>query len=200
LSTPNYAHHPGHPPSNGCPGTGEPIWVTSYTLDALGNLSNVVQNGSHQRSFTYDSLSRLLCSSNPETATAACPAFGATTFPSGTLTYVYNPDGVVLTKTDARGLSTNYTLHDPLHREKTRTYSNGDPTVSTAYDQAACLTLPACQNIGHRTSMTDGAGSEAWAYQVDKTTLRSVHADQRTTSGSNNITKTGRVARSPKWE
>jgi len=27
-----------------------------------------------------------------------------------------------------------------------------------------------------------------------------VHADQRTTSGSNNITKTGRVARSPKWE
>src|SRR5208337_5563187 len=41
--------------STGCPGTGEPIWVTSYTYDALGNLTNVLQNGSHPRSFMYDS-------------------------------------------------------------------------------------------------------------------------------------------------
>jgi YD repeat-containing protein len=45
--------------ASGCPGTGEPIWVTSYSFDALGNMTNVVQNGSHQRGFGYDSLSRL---------------------------------------------------------------------------------------------------------------------------------------------
>lgn len=39
--------------------------------------------------------------------------------------------------------------------------------------------------------MTDAAGSEAWAYQVDKTNSRNVHADQRTiTSSPSNITKT----------
>jgi len=150
--------------STGCPGTGEAIWVTNYTINALGNLTNVLQNGSHPRSFTYDSLSRLQCSSNPESSTAACPAFGATTFPTGTLTYVFNPDGIVTKKTDARSISTSYT-YDALHRELTRTYSDGTPTVATTYDQTACLGLAACQNIGHRTSMTDAAGSESWAYQ-----------------------------------
>ena len=53
--------------SSGCPGTGEPIWVTAYTYDTLGNLIQALQNGSHTRTFTYDSLSRLLTSSNPET-------------------------------------------------------------------------------------------------------------------------------------
>jgi RHS repeat-associated protein len=171
--------------STGCPGTGEAIWVTSYTIDALGNLTNVLQNGSHPRSFTYDSLSRLQCSSNPETATTACPAFGATAFPTGTLAYVYNPDGIVTKKTDARSISTTY-AYDALHRELTRTYSDGTSTVTTAYDQAACLGLSACQNIGRRTSVTD-AGSELWAYQVDPANLRDLHREQRTT---NSITKT----------
>lgn len=39
--------------------------------------------------------------------------------------------------------------------------------------------------------MTDGGGSEIWAYQVDKLNSRSVHADQRTTKASPvNITMT----------
>ncbi len=51
--------------------------------------------------------------------------------------------------------------------------------------------IPTCANIGHRTSVTDAAGSEAWSYQVDPANQRSVHVDQRTTaSGGNNITKT----------
>ena len=70
-------------------------------------------------------------------------------------------------------------------------YSNGDPSLTFTYDGTGCLGLSACQNIGHRTSMTDGAGSESWAYQVDKTNSRSIHREQRTTNSSpNNITKT----------
>jgi RHS repeat-associated protein len=159
----------------GCAGTGEAIWVTSYTLDALGNLTNVLQNGSHPRSFTYDSLSRLLTSTNPEV---------------GTLTYTYDADGNVQTKKDARAITTTYG-YDALNRELTRTYSNGDPTVTTSYDQSACLGLPACQNIGRRTSMTDAAGSEAWAYEVAKAQYPdwpNIEVDRRTTSG---VTKTG---------
>ncbi|MGC2463321.1 MAG: RHS repeat domain-containing protein, partial [Steroidobacteraceae bacterium] len=68
--------------SNGCPGTNEPIWVTSYTNDALGNLLQAVQNSSRTRTFTYDSISRLLTATNPE---------------NGEIQYAYNPDGPVLT-------------------------------------------------------------------------------------------------------
>src|SRR5207249_4232327 len=65
-------------------------------------------------------------------------------------------------------------------------YSNGDPSLSYRYDEANCLGLTACQNIGQRTSMSDAAGSEAWAYQVDSANSRSIHKEQRTT---NNVTK-----------
>ncbi|HEY2460730.1 MAG TPA: hypothetical protein VGI16_07980, partial [Candidatus Acidoferrum sp.] len=166
--------------STGCPGSGEPIWATVYTFDILGNLTAVVQNGSHQRSFTYDSLSHLLTSNNPE---------------SGNITYSYNDDGILISKTDARGITVNYSPTaspiDVLHRVTQITYSNGDPTITYSYDQPNCLGLSACQNVGHRTGMTDGAGSEAWSFQVDSSSHRSVHVDQRTTNSSPaNITKT----------
>ncbi len=167
--------------STGCPGTGEPIWVTSYTLDTLGNLKTVLQNSSHQRNFTYDWASRLLTANNPE---------------NGTITYNYESDtnctspnsfaGLLVSKVDARGIRT-CAQYDALNRGTVLNYSNGDPTVTTTYDQSACLGLSACQNIGQRTSVTDAAGSEAWSYQVDATNHRSVHVNQRTTSS---ITKT----------
>jgi len=165
--------------SNGCPGTGEPIWITSYTVDALGNLTQVVQNGSHQRNFTYDSLSRLLSAVNPENSNSSNP-----------VKYAYNPDNTLLSKTDARSITANYAW-DALYRETGVSYSNSDPPLAFAYDQSNCLSLSACQNIGYRTSMTDGAGSESWAYQVDSTNLRGIHREQRTNNSSpNNITKT----------
>lgn len=157
--------------STGCSGTGEPIWITSYSYDTLGNLTSVLQNGSRSRSFTYDSLFRLIGSTNPE---------------AGTVTYAYWPDGPFHTKTDARSITTTHT-YDALHREKSVSYSNGDPTISTNYDESACLGLSSCQNIGHRTSVTDAAGSEIWSFQVDAANHRSMHKDQRSTNG---ITKT----------
>ncbi len=161
--------------STGCAGTGEPIWVTSYSYDVLGNLSQVVQNGSRQRNFTYNSPSQLLTSTNPEV---------------GTITYTYDTDGNVSTKKDARNITATYT-YDVLNRPKTTTYSNGDPSVSVNYDESNCLGLPACQNVGQRTSSTDAAGSEAWGYQIDATNKRTVHVNQRTnTSTPSNVTKT----------
>ncbi len=81
--------------------------------------------------------------------------------------------------------------YDTLHRATGASYSNGDPSLTFTYDGTSCLNLPTCQNIGHRTSMTDGAGSESCAYQVDKINSRNIHQEQRTTNSSpNNITKT----------
>jgi len=171
-------------------------YETDYQYDALGNLLCAGQKGTNSgtftncasipagwraRNFTYDSLSRLLTSNNPEV---------------GTITYKYDLDtncaspnsfvGLLISKTDARGIRT-CAQYDAINREAVFNYSNSDPTVTTTYDQTACLGLSACQNIGHRSSMTDAAGSEAWSYQVDAANNRSVHVEQRTT---NSITKT----------
>jgi RHS repeat-associated protein len=164
--------------STGCPSQGDPLWATSYTYNALDKLLSVVQNGNHNRSFAYDSLGRLTASTNPEV---------------NTIKYTYDANSNVLTKTDYRNITTTYG-YDPLNRELTRTYSNGDPPVTTAYDQPSCLgSMLACQNIGHRTSMTDGAGSEAWAYQIltGWPGFPSIWVHQRTiTVGGNSVTKT----------
>lgn len=156
---------------NACPGTGEPSWVTTYGYDTLGNLTSVLQNGARPRSFTYDSLLRLLTSTNPEV---------------GTITYGYDANSNVVTKKDARNITSTYT-YDVLNRTKTVTYSNSDPSIAINYDEANCLGLTTCQNIGKRTSMTDAAGSEVWSFQIDAANKRSVHVNQRTT---NSQTKT----------
>ena len=104
--------------SNGCPGTSEPIWVTSYAYGVMGNVNNltqIVQNGTHTRTFNYDSVSRLLSSVNPENSTSSNP-----------VAYLYNPDNTILSKTDARGIASNYTW-DALHRQTGTMYTNSDP-------------------------------------------------------------------------
>ena len=161
--------------STGCVGASEPIRITSYSNDAVGNLTQVLQNGSHTRTFTYDSMSRLQTSTNPET---------------GQISYTWDSDGNLATKKDARSITTTYG-YDALNRLTSEAYSNGDPSVTIKYDETNCLGLTSCSNIGHRTSMTDGAGSDAWAYEVDKANLRSIHQEKRTINSSpSNITKT----------
>ena len=151
--------------------------MTNYTYDALDNLLSVSQGGSRARSFVYDSLSRLTSSTNPEVGPVngtGCP-----------ITYTYDADSNLATKVapapNQTSCSTTVTTtysYDPLDRLTGKTYSNGDPAVTYIYDQTACLALPKCANIGHRTSMTDAAGSEAWAFD----TVDRLSTDQRTTN------------------
>jgi RHS repeat-associated protein len=177
----------------------DPVGVnyeTDYGYDALNDLLCAAQKGTnsgtftnctsipagwHPRTFSYDSLSRLLTSTNPET---------------GTITYKYDSDTncptpnsfptLLVSKMDARGIRT-CSQFDALNREVNRNYSNGDASIVTVYDQANCLSLPHCDNIGHATSITDAAGSEAWSFDI----VDRMHREQRTTiSTPNNITKT----------
>lgn len=67
-------------------------YQTSYAYDTLGNLTTVTQ-GAQTRTFVYDSLKRLTSALNPE---------------SGTISYTYDSNGNLATKTDARTITATY--------------------------------------------------------------------------------------------
>ena len=106
---------------------------TGYTYDALGNLWNVTQTGTSGetpriRSLTYDSLSRLITSTNPETGTICYGYWSASSCVNG-----YDANGNLANKTDARGITANYT-YDALNRLTNKTASDGSINYSYAYD------------------------------------------------------------------
>jgi RHS repeat-associated protein len=116
--------------------TQAPSMETDYSFDALGDLVSVQQWGgasgssnARTRSFSYDGLGRLTSASNPE---------------AGVIGYSYDLNSNVSSKTDARGIHTNY-QYDDLNRVIAKAYSTGtsgaDPTASPVtcyqYDSSA---------------------------------------------------------------
>ena len=139
-------------------------YVTNYTSDTLGNLTQVVQNGSHVRTFTYDSLSRLICASNPETSFAPCPSSAAGTYTTGTTGYTYDPDSNLATKT----VSTNHSSGTPGSGSSTVNGSEqslaGAPAVSGTGSVSFSGTLQSTQVLTqpatHATGSVSISGSE----------------------------------------
>ena len=140
-------------------------YETYYSYDALGNLRQVTQ-GSQTRTFVYDSLSRLISATNPE---------------SGTMTYAYDPNGNLIEKTDARGVKTTMT-YDVLNRVKSRVYSGITPEGTTAANATPPVfyfcddysTLPSgapawsgTPSKGRLIGVTYGSGSEGTYYKYD---------------------------------
>ncbi len=116
-------------------------FTTTYSYDALGDLKTVNQSG-QTRTFTYDSLKRLTSSTNPET---------------GTISYSsYDGNGNLLTRTDNRQVTTNYS-YDQLNRVLSKTYSSGTPGVTYTY-----CNPPGCglaNGLGHLQSVTTSIGN-----------------------------------------
>jgi RHS repeat-associated protein len=107
------------PDSNGNLGSvSSPNQATVYSYDTLGNLTQIVQGG-QTRTFTYNSLSRLLSSANPE---------------NSTFQFTYDPNGNLLSKADSR-VSTTFT-YDALNRVTFRNYSDSTPDVTYTYDDS----------------------------------------------------------------
>jgi RHS repeat-associated protein len=163
--------------------------VTLYQYDALGNLLCVEQHGNvsgtgcsaapsndatspwRVRRFTYDSLSRLLTATNPE---------------SGTITYAYDADSELLQKTSPAANQTGSATqivsycYDALHRVTGKGYGAqscplATPVVSYAYDSGT-------NAKGHLTSLTDQAGTATYAYDI----LGRLTTETRSLKGANN--------------
>jgi RHS repeat-associated protein len=101
-------------------------WLTGYAYDTLDNLTGVsqydpVSQVTQTRTFVYDSLKRLVSSTNPE---------------SGTVGYVYDALGNLLVKTDARGVSTHVS-YDALGRVTRRWYNGSSSTTATVNNSPA---------------------------------------------------------------
>ena len=146
-------------------------FLTSYTYDPLGNLLAVSQGSLGQRTFSYDSLSRLLCAANPETGTATCPNPGTGIYTAGTTGYAYDADGNLTQRTrPSPNLSppnptvTTAYQYDALNRltqksysDTVPTYTNGTPTVMFGYDQTS-ITMGA-QTFG----ISNSIGRVSWS-------------------------------------
>jgi RHS repeat-associated protein len=153
-----------------------------YAYDVLGNLTCVAQDGgnggsisncasapagSRQRTFSYDSLSRLVSSSNPETGTIAYSylnAGGGQCSGSPTLP---------CSKTDARGVQIAYS-YDALNRLTGKSYSDGTSYSDYQYDWSllGCgSTAPGawtqCNTVGRLSYIDRGDGSTDAIYGYD---------------------------------
>ncbi|HEY2468934.1 MAG TPA: RHS repeat-associated core domain-containing protein [Terracidiphilus sp.] len=177
-----------------------PGWITQYTYDVLNDLTCVEQHGNASgtgcssnpssdstspwriRRFTYDSIGHLLAAKNPETGVLNSNCNGSTN--PWSICYTYNNDGVLTSKTDARGVIVNYSPSgspiDALHRITQKTFSNGDATISYSYDNTSV------NGIHHRTGMTDGSGSTSWSYDNEGR----LSSESRTISGIHESTNT----------
>ena len=119
---------------------GVPLQATNYVYDVLGNLRSVTQ-GTQQRFFMYDSLSRLIRARNPEQQVNSTLGISdpVTYNSQWCMSYSYDNNGNLVSKTDARGVVSTYT-YDALNRNTSVTYTNdpaNTPTVTRTYDNSA---------------------------------------------------------------
>jgi RHS repeat-associated protein len=156
-------------------------YQTQYAYDPLNNLLSVNQTGgSRTRTFTYDSLSRLLCAANPEVQIVTCPSSATGTFPAGAITYTYDLNSNLSTKgapkpgqtTGTARVITNYS-YDVLNRLVQKSYTGMTTAISKyGYDGA---TLTGCGQdpptitsptnlVGRRSGMCAGDSGSSWSY------------------------------------
>jgi RHS repeat-associated protein len=172
-------------------------YETDYQYTPLDNLICAVQRGTdaspfsncanaviskptwRPRSFTYDSLSRLVCAANPEIQLVVCPAAATTAAPAGAIAYTYDNDGNVKSKVATRPnqvgtatVTTNYT-YDALNRLTQKSYVGMSTPAAyynyDGYNPSVCVPTAigaATGLVGRRSGMCDGSGSTSWSYEV----------------------------------
>jgi YD repeat-containing protein len=113
--------------------------ATNYAYDKLSRLQTITQ-GSQTRTFTYDALGRLKTEKHPESSAAG-----------SSYSYTYDANSNILTKTDARGITTTF-VYDELNRVTSKSYSDGTPPVTYFYDSQPAGSPISIQNpVGRLT-------------------------------------------------
>jgi RHS repeat-associated protein len=152
-------------PATGSLTTGQ--LTTNYAYDVLGNVISINQLGDRSqsarvRAFGYDSLSRLTSVTLPE---------------SGTTTYHYDSNGNVTLIQDPRNITTSIT-YDQLNRPRTKTYSDGTPSVTMSYDETSPWGISGANNTNGRLSSTMVGANLAGAAYIYDSMGRLVRNDQ----------------------
>ncbi len=123
---------------------------TTYTYTVLDQQS-VVTQGAQTRTYVYDDMGRLTSETNPE---------------AGTVNNQYNSFNKITQRTDGRGVVTAYG-YDTLNRLHTITYTvTGTTAVATSSVSYSYGTNAAQFNNGRLLTVTDGAGSETYSYDL----------------------------------
>src|SRR5262249_37143786 len=154
-------------------GTG---FLTTYQYDALTDMVAVSAAGITNRTFSYDSLSRPVCTSSPEISkTVTCPNPDSGTYTAGTVRYGYDANGNLTSKTSPAPNQTSQAVtvtatssFDALNRVFKRQFSDltstsGTPTVHIDYDSSSELGVTGLLNTVGRKSgeyVTDGNGNK----------------------------------------
>ncbi len=163
--------------------------TAKFTYDSNGNLKTSIDPKNHPASnFTYDALDRLTQVIAPNGAVTGYTVdglgntLGETSPDRGNLQATYDAAGNRKTRTDARGITANYT-YDALNRLISVTYPTTGENVTYTYD-----TGTGCTNgIGHLCKVQDGAGSTTFAYDTKGNLTQQV----RTEAGQSYTTSYG---------
>jgi RHS repeat-associated protein len=135
-----------------------PTYTTTYGYDLLDDLTSVAQTDptanlyTISRSFTYDSLKRLVVANNPE---------------SGRMQYEYDQSGNLTTKID--GVRTvNFAAYDGMNRIVGKSYtpvSSSTPSTPTVYyyygDGSTYPSATNCNGLGRLTAVVSGTAGTA---------------------------------------
>ncbi|WP_263359538.1 RHS repeat domain-containing protein [Acidicapsa ligni] len=171
------------------PSPPSPPLETDYTYNTLNNLLSVTQHGANGsiarvRTFNYDSLSRLLCASNPEYSnssnpSAPCPLTTTGAYIPGTVGYSYDANGNLQSKTDTRNITTNYG-YDALNRIISKVYINDaskTPISCFQYDTSPLASGKSLNLVGRLTnSWTQGNSATACSSAPTAGNYRSLHS------------------------
>lgn len=129
-----------------------PTMETDYAYDLLDNLTSVNQwggahgsSGARSRFFSYDSLSRLIQSFNPEAGWTCYGTTGGLAPNGSNCISGYDANGNLAYKTDARMILISYS-YDALNRLLSKSFSNdasGTPSSCYQYDVSSFAVAPA---------------------------------------------------------
>jgi RHS repeat-associated protein len=113
--------------------------VTRMTYDSLSNLASITDAKGQRTSYSHDDLGRVTRMTDPM---------------GGFEEYEYHTSGLLKAKVDRRGVRTEYG-YDALGRLTSKTYSDGTPSASVTFDDAA-----------RRVTTANGADTLTWQYDA----------------------------------